>query len=80
MLKLRLRREGTLPGALLRRSTFYIFDEAQVDLVDIQVTISFKITDFCIEPSVALAEILRISDGVGIIFYFTFKKEAASDN
>ena len=50
------------------------------ELIDVQGTTSFKMTDFGIEPPVALAGTLRTSDVVGIEFYLTFEKEESMDN
>ncbi len=63
-----------------RKLKFIVSYELNGDLIDIQGTTSFKMTDFGIEPPVALAGTLRTSDVVGIEFYLTFEKEASSDN
>ena len=63
-----------------RRIKFVVSYEIRNELIDVEGTTSFKMTDFDIEPPVALAGTLRTSDVVGIEFYLTFEKEASLDN
>ena len=63
-----------------RNIKFDISYKMNGDLVDVQGTTSFKLTDFKIDPLVALAGTIRTSDVVGIEFYLIFEKESTMND
>lgn len=62
-----------------RNIKFDVSYEMKGELVDLQGSTSFKLTDFNITPPVALAGTIRTSDVVGIEFYLTFQKATTSE-